>query len=396
MCIRDRLSFPLGHWLDVHPLEHPLPWAARMVLFTWFALVLYLLLKLFSGKVSACAWMIMAWFLVFALALYLANNHPAIAHIALLPLAMFAIGSVVDIFRKKSPAPLLFASVLGFATTAFISLQHFFLFDGVANYGASHARMTALVLMALTVMPMLLAYVKKLELDWRPAQWLLAMMATFIVLHLFLPGFTAERPRDMTLMYREVAGEGSGYLVLESLYRHHDKSYARSHGFEPGEIDNGRLGSSERPVREVTAIGLPEIELQQVTQDAWGDGYRYELDFDVPFETPFLGLTLPDELLDKAWVNGVLAVDTDLERKRKGRINSIRLVNPGKGPINVTLETSNAGPFPVATVTWHELPALLVAPFMGNWPDEAQPYRFGPRAEKIQRFDVGGSVPGGD
>ena len=174
------LSFPLGHWLDLHPLEHPLPWAARMVLFLWFALVLYLLLKLFSGRVSACAWMIMAWFLIFVLAMVLASRYPSVAHIGLLPLAMFAIGSIADLFRKKSPAPLLVASVLGFATTAFISFQHFFLFDGVANFGASHARMAAMVLMALAAMPMLLAYVKKLELDWKPVRWLLGHYAALL------------------------------------------------------------------------------------------------------------------------------------------------------------------------------------------------------------------------
>jgi hypothetical protein len=389
------LSFPLGRWLDIHPLEHPLPWAARLVLFTWFALVLYLLLKLFSGKVSACAWMILGWFLIFALALYLANNHPAVSHIALLPLAMFAIGSLVDIFRKKSPAPLLFASVLGFATTAFISLQHFFLFDGVANFGFSHARMAVLVLMALAVMPMLLAYVKDLELGWKPARWLLVALAAFTVLHLFLPGFTPERPRDMTLMYREVAGESSGYVVLESLHGHHDKSYARSHDFESVEIDNGRLGLTERPVRSVKAIGLPQIEFQQIAQDG-GAGNRYELVFDVPFDTPYMRLALPEDLLNRAWVNGELAVDPELERKRDGRIDSIRLVHPGRGQIRVVLETTASAPFTVAAVTWHDLPSVLVAPFMGNWPDEAQPYHYGPRAELIQRFEIDQNAAGAD
>ena len=309
---------------------------------------------------------------------------------------MFAIGSLADMIRRKSPAPLLVASVLGFATTAFISLQHFFLFDGVANYGASDVRVATLMLMALTVMPMLLAYVKKLELGWKPARWLLVAMSAFLLLHLFLPGFTPERPRDMALMYREVAGKDIGYVVLESRYRHHDKSYARSHDFESVEINNGHLGTVEQPVRTVTAIGLPEIGLTQVEQGSQENGNRYPFQLDLPFDTPFLQLNLPDGLLSKAWVNGVLAADAGLERKRKGNINSIRIVGPGAGQIDVVLETSSAGPFPVAAVTWHALPPVLVAPFMGNWPDEAQPYGFGPRAELIQQFEIGGNVSGGN
>ncbi len=43
----------------------------------------------------------------------------------------------------------------------------------------------------------------------------------------------------------------------------------------------------------------------------------------------------------------------------------------------------------MAAVTWHELPGVLVAPFMGNWPDDARPFLYGPRAEKIQEFEFG-------
>ena len=45
-------------------------------------------------------------------------------------------------------------------------------------------------------------------------------------------------------------------------------------------------------------------------------------------------------------------------------------------------------PLPLYATTWHDLPPVLVAPFMGNWPDEARPYLFGPRAELIQPFEL--------
>jgi hypothetical protein len=54
----------------------------------------------------------------------------------------------------------------------------------------------------------------------------------------------------------------------------------------------------------------------------------------------------------------------------------------------VDLLTTNAEPITVAAVTWHELPGVLMAPFMGNWPDDARPVIYGPRAEKIQQFDL--------
>lgn len=384
------LSFPLGRWPDVHPLEHPWPWAGRAVLLLYAALVIYALLKLFTGRVSACAWMILGWFLVFALAMVLASRLPEIAHIGLIPLALFALGSVVDAVRRKSPAPLLVASLAGYAAAAFISFHHFVLLDGVANFGASHLRMATLALACLAVMPMLLAFVRKIELSWRPALWLAAAMVAFGALHLLLPAYTPERPRDMTLMYREVAGAEQGHVVVESRATRPDASYARSHDFEPTELDNGRLGVETRPARAVRAIGLPGVDLRTLGTEPVGGGRRYDLEVTLPFETTLLQFTVPlDADLRTIRVNGEIAVDTSFKTKHARTVQTLNLVNPPPGAIRLELETASARPFPMAAVTWHELPAMLTAPFLGNWPDEAKPAQLGPRAERVQRFEIG-------
>ena len=237
------LSWPLGQWLDMNPLEHPWPWPGRVALFIGAGLVLYTTIKLFSGRVSACAWMIIAWFLVFAFGMFLTRRLPTAAHVALIPLAAFALGSVVDLFRKKSPAPLLVSSIAGFSAAAFISWHHFFLLGSVMNFDQSAVLITPLTFMALVAMPMLLAFGSKRDLDWWPAKWLGIALLAAVVVHAFMPAYTAERPRDMTLMYREVAGAETAHLVLESLSGRPDRAYARKHDFEETEVDNGRLGS---------------------------------------------------------------------------------------------------------------------------------------------------------
>jgi hypothetical protein len=94
--------------------------------------------------------------------------------------------------------------------------------------------------------------------------------------------------------------------------------------------------------------------------------------------------------VQKAWVGEVPALDATLERKQQGELASLRLVYPPQGPLVVELFTDNAEPFTAAVVTWHELPGMLTAPFMGNWPDNASPVIHAPRAEKIQQFEVPG------
>ncbi|MEJ2384457.1 MAG: M28 family peptidase [Xanthomonadales bacterium] len=384
------LSFPLGRWLDQHPLEHPYPWAARGVLLLYAVLVVYAALKLFSGRVSACAWMILAWFGIFVLAMALAARQPGIAHIGLIPLALFALGSIVDIVRKKSPAPLLVASLAGFAGAAFMSLHHFILLDGVVNFGASQLRTGALVLVCITAMPMLLAFVRQRELDWRPVKWGAIALLGLGIVHVLLPAYTPERPRDMTLMYREVAGRDTGHLVVESNATRHDSAYATSHDFERTELNDGLLGTTWRPARVVKALDLPGIALEDLGEESLPDGRRYRLNVVLPFDTPLLQFAFPpDSGLRRVWFDGELALDTALRTKRTRRVHTLRLVNPPRGSMVLELETASSDPFTVSALSWHALPAVLTAPFLGNWPDEARACKFGPRAEKVQTFEIG-------
>jgi len=383
------LSWPLGRWPDLHPLEHPYPWTGRLTLFLMLGLLIYTTLKLFTGRVSACAWMVLAWGLVFLLGLILASKMPTAAYIALLPLAMFALGSLVDLFRKKSPAPLLFASVAGFGTAAFISFYHFFMLDVVMNFDRSHLKVIPLSLMAVTAMPMLLAFVKNRELNWQPARWLLVAILGGCLVQLFLPGYTAERPRDMTLMYREVAGEPRGHIVLESLVAAPDRAYAKSHDFVSTQLNDGRLGRVERPARPIAALDLPGITVNSGAIEKVPAGWRRSLELESAVEQRYLQISLPLEAgLQKAWINGELALDTSIASKQERNHATIRLINPGPGPFSLDLLTSTAGPVKAAVVSWHDLPGLLTAPFLGNWPDNARPAYYGPRAEKIQEVVI--------
>jgi hypothetical protein len=383
------VSWPLGHWPELHPLEHPYPWTGRIALLLVLAIAGYSTLKIFSGRVSACAWLILAWALVFALAMVLTSKLPTASHIGLIPLVAFALGSVVDIFRKKSPAPLLAASIAGFAAASFISWNHFFLLGAVMNFDRSGVLIIPLLLMVLVAMPMLLAFVRKMDLDWWPVKWLGVALLAVCVVHFFVPGFTAERPRDMALMYSEVEGENSGYIVLESRFRTPDMRYAKKHLFERRELNSGRLGVIERPVREVEPLGLPSIALNSTEAVPVENGWHRELTLDLPVDTPLLALTLPlDSGLVRATVNGETALETSLGTKNPRSRYLLRLINPGAGVVNIGLLTASAKSIPLSAVTWHELPSVLVAPFLGNWPDEAQPCCYGPRAEKIQEFEI--------
>jgi hypothetical protein len=267
--------------------------------------------------------------------------------------------------------------------------------DAVLNFDMSHLKILPLILVVLTGLPMLQAYVRDRELTWWPPLALLAVLGLVVVINAFIPGFTNERPRGMSLVYVENEDSATGQLVLESAYRHHDRKYAKGHGFEMAEVDSGRPEPVERPVREAPRLGLPGLTMtMQGFQTDDGKGRR-RLNLDVPAGIPFVQLILPRESqLEQAWVNGVLALDTTIENKHQRTVDRLAVIYPDAGTLSVELLTGSLDPVRVAAVTWHELPELLTAPFMGNWPEDSQPLFVGPRAIKVQRFDLTAGAAG--
>ena len=140
---------------------------------------------------------------------------------------------------------------------------------------------------------MLLAYAKDRDLSWQPARWLLVAVLAVCLIHGFLPGFTSDRPRDMTLMYSEVEGDAAAYVALESIYKRHVGTYAKEHSFEMTELNSGRLDTVERPARETVPLGLPgiSIEMQGVSQEE--GGWRRQREISLPERSRLVLLAIP-------------------------------------------------------------------------------------------------------
>jgi hypothetical protein len=108
----------------------------------------------------------------------------------------------------------------------------------------------------------------------------------------------------------------------------------------------------------------------------------------------FLTLVIGKESgLEKVWVDGQLALDTSLESKHQRQFDALRLVNPDKSSFEIRLLTRSPDAISLAVVTWHELPNVLAAPFMGNWPQNAQALGVGPRAQKVQQIELDAYLP---
>jgi hypothetical protein len=247
---------------------------------------------------------------------------------------------------------------------------------------------------ALVAMPMLLAFSKNRVLSWRPAGALLAAVLCGCAIQAFLPGYTAERPRGMSLMYSEVAGGADGYLALDSQFGRTDENYARAHGFRPEVLRNGRLGTVERLARKMPALGLPGAVVRQENAVRVDDGWFRTLRITPPKGARFLSLTVPgDAGLASAWVAGQLALDHRIAGKHSSARRSVAIFYPGEDEISVDLLTASPNALEAALMIWQELPPFVAAPFLGNWPDNARARQRGPRAERIQVLELPAAPP---
>jgi hypothetical protein len=144
----------------------------------------------------------------------------------------------------------------------------------------------------------------------------------------------------------------------------------------------------------VEPLGLPGIVVSIPGLKLEGDDWLRSFTINPPAGSKLMKLVIPGEAgLAKAWVNGVLALDASIESKNRRSVDTLKLVYPGDDPIWVELLTSSAEGFTIAAVTWHDLPEALVAPLMESWPDDARPFQYGPRAEKIQEFQFEPATP---
>ena len=137
------------------------------------------------------------------------------------------------------------------------------------------------------------------------------------------------------------------------------------------------------------ALNLPGVLLAQQDVHEEGGSWRHQFVLQLPERSRFLQLIIPRENeLRQAWIDGQLALDKRLQSKNESPADSLRLVYPGEGPVVIELLTASPDTISLSALSWHDLPAVLTAPFMGNWPDNAQPLQYGPRAVKIQHIEL--------
>lgn len=398
------LNWPLARFVVTHPIEHPNPWVARCSIFALCVLVVWVTGKLFAHRVTFGAATLVCWMTIAALGFWLDFELPSASFVAVIPLFAFFLGMLLDLLRWRSWPRLVFATLFGFTAAAYMALYHFFALDAVLGFDQTHLKALPLVLMLLPALPVWFSRYEEPVPDWLPLFLLGGLVAATALLHLLVPGISDDRPRGMNLVYREVPGEVTAQLYLESAGGGIDEVYADSHGFAIDSIAppyasrnvtlNPDREEVERPAVELPAFGLPALAVSEVTSErdelrSTGAAWRHRFTARPAPDCRRLVLAWPEDAeLIEVRVNGVLALNPEAVRKTGEPPRTVRIAHPGVQELQFDLFTRDNRPLTIAATSRFDLPEDLAGPYLTDWPSDAQPIFRGSRAESVQEIEI--------
>ena len=160
-----------------------------------------------------------------------------------------------------------------------------------------------------------------------------------------LPGFTADRPRGMNLVYREAGDGDTAHLLLESIGNSPDRAFAKLGGFKKMPLDSLQGGEHTAFARELPPLGLGNVVLTESPGREDNGQWRHQIELQPPQGHFRLALLVPgDAGLLQVYLDGQLALDTSLGSKHKFPVHSIVLTNTGIRPLQLELVRDNNEP----------------------------------------------------
>jgi hypothetical protein len=388
------LSYPLGRWVDMSPLQHPFSWLGRLTLFAAAIWVLARTLRFLAPRASTGSVMLTCWALFALLAVVLGYVLPIAGYIAVLPLLGFSLGLPLDAFRWKKPPRLAFAALFGFFAAAYVGFYFFFQLDVVLNFRLSQFKMMPLLLPALAALPMMVWYFEGREVKNGFSHGLLVLIVAACIAQHFVPAYTMSSPRDMEVVYLQDDQLPEPLLMLESALGQVDMDFAERNGFVSKTLPAGAM-QKEEAARQVMARAVDMLELPQIVEtrrsvqavDKQPKQQRHVVELEVPEGVRQLVFEFPTGAhLNRALWNGVLAFSPGKEMKAFSKGNSVGINHPKTGRNRLEFEVEGGAPLEVMVKARFDMPAELLQPLLGDWPLTAQPAFQGHRAVRVSHL----------
>lgn len=268
------LSWPLGRWPGVHPLDHPYPWPGRIALVTSCLVVTFAVAHSMRRRADAGSALTVVWTVIALLALAASVAVPGMSYLFLGPLLVYGVAAAIESFVTPVERQLsLVAGSVAFVVATYMALYHFMLLDVLFNFDVSHAKAVPLVLLALALLPMAIAYAARDGVRL-PVAWGLGIVIASSAVAMFVPTHTADRPYGVNLLYVQDESAGTAQWQIESLGEP-GREVLSSMQFDAVRQPTLRFGVAQADVYQKAARneGLP-APVVEIDEDRESDGRR--------------------------------------------------------------------------------------------------------------------------
>jgi Peptidase family M28 len=236
------LSYPLGIWPAVHPLDHPQPWASRVALVTAGILVPLIVAGIVGRRADSRALLLVNSVVFAGLAVGVALYIGGAAYPLLCPAFGVALaGWAETLFRKGSARSLHVTAWIGFALAAFSWLGFLLGFEVVLSFELSQLKMLVLIPFSLALVPVFAV---------KPGQgsrtsWGLSALCTLVVagaaaIASQAPAYAADHPRGLNIVYYDDHTAKPRWLV--GFVGAPDERFLKAQGFPTRDEDYQQLG----------------------------------------------------------------------------------------------------------------------------------------------------------
>jgi hypothetical protein len=236
------LSYPLGIWPGVHPLDHPQPWPGRIALATGGMLAPLLVAAIAGPRVEARVLLLVNWLVLALLAVGVALTIGGASYPFLWPVFGVAIAGWFETLLRKGPARSLRATALaGFVLAAFFLLVFLLGLEGVLGFDLSQYKILVLIPFSLALVPVFAASPG----DRSHAAWALAALCAVVVAGAAAvasqtPAYTPNHPRGLNVIYYDDQAAKPRWLI--GFVGSPDERFLKAQGFPQQDEEYRQLG----------------------------------------------------------------------------------------------------------------------------------------------------------
>jgi len=236
------LSYPLGIWPGVHPLDHPQPWPGRVALATTGILVPLLVAAIASSRVEARALMLVNWIVLALIAAGVALTVSGASYLFLWPVVGVVIaGWIETVLRKESARSLRATGLAGFVLVAFFLLAFLLGLELVLGFDLSQYKILVLMPFSLALVPVFATNPG----DPSRAAWALSALCALVVAGSAViasqtPAYTAAHPRGLNVVYYDDQAAKPRWLI--GFVGAPDEKFLKAQGFPQRDEEYRQLG----------------------------------------------------------------------------------------------------------------------------------------------------------